>query len=300
MEKINNRKTMISIDPKGIETAKLQGYLQGSVGPRPIAFASTVDENGNPNVSPFSFFNVFSANPPILVFSPARRVRDNSIKHTLINCEATREVVINVVNFDMVQQTSLASTEYANGVDEFVKSGLTAVPSDIVKPFRVKESPVQFECKVNQIIPLGSEGGAGNLVLCEVVRIHIDESILDENGAIDQYKIDLVSRLGGNWYSRSNQGLFEVPKPLSTLGIGVDSIPKYVKESAVFNGNDLGKLGNIEALPTTEEVSIFVKQNFSIKAVLSSDDIEKVHLEAKKYLNDDDVLSAWKVLLAKK
>src|SRR3970040_640275 len=279
---------MISIDPKSLETAKLQAYLQGSVGPRPIAFASTIDENGNPNLSPFSFFNVFSANPPILVFSPARRVRDNSIKHTLINCEATREVVINVVNFDMVQQTSLASTEYAEGVDEFVKSGFTAVASDLVKPFREKESPVQFECKVKRIIPLGSEGGAGNLILCEVVRIHIDESILDKNGAIDQHKIDLVSRLGGNWYSRSNQGLFEVPKPLSTLGIGVDSIPKYVKESAVFNGNDLGKLGNIEALPTTEEVSIFVKQNFSIKAVLSSDDLEKVHLEAKKYLNDDD------------
>jgi flavin reductase (DIM6/NTAB) family NADH-FMN oxidoreductase RutF len=297
---INNKVSMISIDPKSIETAKLQGYLQGSVGPRPIAFASTVDENGNPNLSPFSFFNVFSANPPILVFSPARRVRDNSIKHTLINCEATREVVINVVNFDLVQQTSLASTEYADGVNEFEKSGLTAVPSDLVKPFRVKESPVQFECKVNQIIPLGTEGGAGNLILCEVVRIHIDEAVLDQNGAIDQYKIDLVSRLGGIWYSRSNQGLFEVPKPLSTLGIGVDAIPKYVKESVVFDGNDLGKLGNIEALPTTEEVSIFVKQNFSIKAVLSSDDIEKVHLEAKKYLNDNDVLSAWKVLLAKK
>ena len=291
---------MISIDPKSIETAKLQGYLQGSVGPRPIAFASTVDEDGNPNLSPFSFFNVFSANPPILVFSPARRVRDNSIKHTLINCETTKEVVINVVNFDLVQQTSLASTEYADGVNEFEKSGLTAVASDLVKPFRVKESPVQFECKVNQIIPLGTEGGAGNLILCEVVKIHIDEAILDENGSIDQYKIDLVSRLGGNWYSRSNQGLFEVPKPLSTLGIGVDAIPKYVKESSVFDGNDLGKLGNVEALPTTEEVSIFVKQNFSVKAVLSSDDVEKLHLEAKKYLNDNDVLSAWKVLLAKK
>lgn len=291
---------MISIDPKSIETAKLQGYLQGSVGPRPIAFASTVDKNGTPNVSPFSFFNVFSANPPILVFSPARRVRDNSIKHTLINCEATGEVVINVVNFDMVQQTSLASTEYADGVNEFLKSGLTQVPSDIVKPFRVKESPVQFECKVSQIIPLGTEGGAGNLILCEVVRIHINEAVLDENGAIDQYKIDLVSRLGGNWYSRSNQGLFEVPKPLSTLGIGVDAIPTNVKESTVFDGNDLGKLGNIEALPTTEEVSIFVKQNFSVKGVLSADDQIKLHLEAKKYLDTDDVLTAWKVLLAKK
>ena len=291
---------MITIDPKSIETAKLQGYLQSSVGPRPIAFASTMDANGNPNVSPFSFFNVFSANPPILIFSPARRVRDNSIKHTLMNVEATREVVINVVNYDMVQQISLASTEYADGVDEFIKSGLTPIPSEAVKPFRVKESPVQFECKVTQIIPLGTEGGAGNLVLCEVVRIHISESVLDENGAIDQYKIDLVSRLGGNWYSRSNQGLFEVPKPLSTLGIGVDAIPNFIKESPVFNGNDLGMLGNIEALPTMEEVSIFVKQNFAVKGVLSADDQHKVHLEAKKYLDDEDVLSAWKVLLAKK
>jgi flavin reductase (DIM6/NTAB) family NADH-FMN oxidoreductase RutF len=291
---------MITIDPKSIETAKLQGYLQGSVGPRPIAFASTVDKNGIPNLSPFSFFNVFSANPPILVFSPARRVRDNSVKHTLINCEATGEVVINVVNFDMVQQTSLASTEYADGVNEFLKAGFTAVPSDVVKPYRVKESPVQFECKVNQIIPLGSEGGAGNLILCEVVRIHINEAVLDVNGAIDQYKIDLVSRLGGSWYSRSNQGLFEVPKPLSTLGIGVDVIPDRIKKSLIFDGNDLGKLGNIEALPTPEEVSIFVKQNFSVKGVLSSDDQDKLHLEAKKYLDENDVLSAWKVLLAEK
>ena len=291
---------MISIDPKSIETAKLQGYLQSSVGPRPIAFASTIGVNGIPNISPFSFFNVFSANPPILIFSPARRVRDNSIKHTLINAEATREVVINVVNYDMVQQTSLASTEYADGVNEFIKSGLTPIPSDVVKPFRVKESPVQFECKVTQIIPLGSEGGAGNLILCEVLRIHIDESILDENGAIDQYKIDLVSRLGGNWYSRSNQGLFEVPKPLSTLGIGVDAIPNFIKQSPVFNGNDLGMLGNIEALPTMEEVSIFVKQNFAVKGVLNSDDAVKVHLEAKKYLDSNDVFSAWKVLLAER
>jgi flavin reductase (DIM6/NTAB) family NADH-FMN oxidoreductase RutF len=291
---------MITIDPKSIETAKLQGYLQSSVGPRPIAFASTMDAKGNPNLSPFSFFNVFSANPPILIFSPARRVRDNSIKHTLINAEATREVVINVVNYDIVQQTSLASTEYADGVDEFVKSGLTPIASEVVKPFRVKESPVQFECKVTQIIPLGTEGGAGNLILCEVLRIHIDESILDENGAIDQHKIDLVSRLGGNWYSRSNQGLFEVPKPLSTLGIGVDAIPDFIKESPVFDGNDLGILGNVEALPTKEEVSIFVKQNFAVKGVLSSDDAEKVHLEAKKYLDSNDVFSAWKVLLAER
>lgn len=291
---------MITIDPKSIETAKLQGYLQSSIGPRPIAFASTIDAEGNANVSPFSFFNVFSANPPILIFSPARRVRDNSIKHTLINAEATREVVINVVNYDMVQQISLASTEYADGVDEFLKSGLTPIASEVVKPFRVKESPVQFECKVTQIIPLGTEGGAGNLVLCEVVRIHIDESVLDKNGAIDQHKIDLVSRLGGNWYSRSNQGLFEVPKPLSTLGIGVDAIPHFIKESKVFNGNDLGVLGNVEALPTEEEITIFVKENFEVKGVLSADDDIKKHQFAKEYLNKNEVLIAWKVLLAKK
>lgn len=291
---------MISIDPKSIDTVKLQGYLQSSVGPRPIAFASTIGASGIPNISPFSFFNVFSANPPILIFSPARRVRDNTIKHTLINAEATGEVVINVVNYDMVQQISLASTEYAEGVNEFLKAGFTAVPSVAVKPFRVKESPVQFECKVTQTIPLGSEGGAGNLILCEVVHIHIDEAVLNENGTIDQHKIDLVSRLGGNWYSRSSQGLFEVPKPLTTLGIGVDAIPDFVKNSSVFDGNDLGMLGNIEALPTTEEVSIFVKQNFAVKAVLSLDDLEKQHLKAKKYLLDNDVVSAWKVLLAKK
>lgn len=291
---------MISIDPKEIPTVKLQGYLQSSVGPRPIAFASTVDKDGNPNLSPFSFFNLFSANPPILVFSPSRRVRDNTIKHTLINAEATREVVINVVSFDMVQQTSLSSTEYGDGVNEFLKAGFTAIPSDLVKPFRVKESPVQFECKIQQIINLGTEGGAGNLIICEIVKMHIDESILDENGGIDQHKIDLVSRLGGNWYSRSNAGLFEVEKPLTTLGIGVDNIPDFVKQSAVFDGNDLGKLGNVEALPTFEEIDIFVKANFAVKGVLSSDDQEKVHLKAKEYLDNNDVISAWKMLLTQR
>jgi flavin reductase (DIM6/NTAB) family NADH-FMN oxidoreductase RutF len=290
---------MLSFEPHTLSPADLQGYLQSAVAPRPIAFASTIDANGNPNLSPFSFFNVFSANPPILVFSPARRVRNNTIKHTLENCEATKEVVINVVNFDMVQQVSLASTEYPEGINEFEKAGFTMVSSDMVKPFRVKESPVQFECKVNEIISLGNQGGAGNLIICEVFKIHINELVLDGNNKIDQSKIDLVSRLGGNWYSRSNQGLFEVEKPLTTLGIGVDMIPEFVKDSPVFDGNDLGKLGNVEALPTQEEITIFVQQNFAIKAVLSSDDEHKVHQKAKEYLNNNEVLSAWKVLLAK-
>lgn len=291
---------MISIEPKDLSPVKLQGYLQGSVGPRPIAFASTVDQNGKPNLSPFSFFNVFSSNPPILIFSPARRVRDNTIKHTLINAEATREVVINIVNFDIVQQASLSSTEYPDGVNEFVKAGLTQLPSDLVKPYRVGESPVQFECKVNEIIHLGTGGGAGNLIICEVVKIHINEEILDETGAIDQHKIDLVSRMGGNWYSRANKGLFEVPKPLTTLGIGVDRIPEPIRLSHVFNGNDLGMLGNIESLPTSEEVAIFVKQDFAVKGILSADDIEKKHKMAKEYLLRGDVLKAWKVLLAER
>lgn len=290
---------MLTIDPKEVSTARLQGYLQSAIGPRPIAFASTVDKNGKPNLSPFSFFNIFSANPPVLVFSPARRVRDNTVKHTLLNCEATGQVVINVVNFDMVQQASLSSTEYAEGVNEFLKSGLTPIPSEVVKPYRVAESPVQFECKVNEIIALGKDGGAGNMIICEVLKMHISESILDENGVIDPVRIDLVSRLGGNWYSRANQGLFEVEKPLVTLGIGVDSIPDFIRESAVLNGNDLGKLGNVEALPTEEEITIFVKQNFEVKGVLSADDEVKKHRLAKEYLDKNEVLTAWKVLLAK-
>ena len=290
---------MLSFEPHTLSPAQLQGYLQSAVAPRPIAFASTMDKNGKPNLSPFSFFNVFSSNPPILVFSPARRVRNNTTKHTLENCEATKQVVINVVNYDIVQQVSLSSTEYPDGVNEFLKSGLTMLPSDIVKPYRVAESPVQMECKVNEIIALGNQGGAGNLVICEVVKIHIHENILDDKNMIDQSKIDLVSRLGGNWYSRSNQGLFEVEKPLSTLGIGVDSIPDFIKKNSIFNGNDLGKLGNEEALPTQEEITIFVKQNFAVKGVLSSDDAMKIHQKAKEYLNNNDALSAWKVLLAK-
>ncbi len=290
---------MITIDPKDVSSAKLQGYLQSAVGPRPIAFASTIDKNGVPNLSPFSFFNFFSANPPIFIFSPARRVRDITIKHTLINAEATREVVINVVNFDIVQQTSLSSSEYPDGVNEFIKAGFTAIPSIMVKPYRVAQSPVQFECKVNEIISLGTQGGAGNLVICEIVKMHISESVLDENGNIDPVKIDLVSRMGGNWYSRANQGLFEVAKPITTLGIGVDQIPNFIKESAVFDGNDLGKLANIEALPTTEEINIFVKQNFAVKGILSSDDQLKKFKKAKEYLDQNDVDSAWKIVLAK-
>tara|TARA_R110002033_G_scaffold58464_5_gene108080 strand:+ start:28659 stop:29540 length:882 start_codon:yes stop_codon:yes gene_type:complete len=291
-------KEMISVLPKDITTAQLHGYLLGAIGPRPIAFASTLNEKGKPNLSPFSFFNVFSANPPILIFSPSRRVRDNTTKHTLENAIKTKEVVINVVNFDIVQQMSLTSTEYAAGENEFKKAGLTMLKSDVIKPFRVAESPVQFECKVTKVEALGKEGGAGNLIFCEVVKVHIDKDVLDDNGAIDQHKIDLVARMGGNWYSRANKGLFEVPKPLSTLGVGVDAIPDYIRLSTVLTGNDLGMLGNVEKIPTNDEVKDFIVSNFEIRTLISADDKIELHRKAQEYLHKNDVLSAWKVLLS--
>lgn len=287
---------MLTIDPKDLNPVQTQAYLQGAVGPRPIAFASTVDENGNPNLSPFSFFNLFSSNPPILVFSPSRRVRNNTVKHTLLNCEATKEVVINIANYDMVQQLSLASTEYGDGVDEFIKAGFTKVASNKIKPFRVAESPVQLECKVNDIIALGDQGGAGNLIICEVVQIHIAEHILDDKGGIDQHKIDLIARMGGNWYTRATPGMFEVEKPLTTLGIGVDAIPEEAKKSGIFVGNDLGILGNVEVLPTTEEINQFLDANTSINEIKENNEL--MFKKAKMFLDAHDVTSAWKTILA--
>ncbi len=291
---------MLSIDPNEISTGKRHQYLLGAVGPRPIAFASTIDENGRPNLSPFSFFNVFSANPPILVFSPARRGRDNTVKHTYLNAKATKEVVINIVDYKIVQQMSLASTEYAEGVNEFEKAGFTMLKSDLVKPYRVAESPVQFECKIKDVIELGAEGGAGNLVICEVVKMHFDEAILDEEGFIDQHKIDQVARMGGNWYTRANMGMFEVPKPLSKLGIGVDQIPQEIRASTVLTGNDLGKLGNVEAFPLEEEIDEFFIQDLEAAEIFKSGDPEKIHLQAQLYLEKDEPAKAWKLLLAKK
>lgn len=296
---------MISVDLKELDGRTAHAHLLGAVGPRPIALASTMDTDGNPNLSPFSFFNVFSSNPPTLIFSPARRVRDNTTKHTLHNAEATREVVINVVNYNMVQQTSLSSTEYGDGVNEFTKSGFTPIESDVVKPFRVKESPAQFECKVKDIIALGDQGGAGNLIICEVVRMHIHEDILDENGRISMHKIDLVARMGGDFYCRANgEALFEVEKPLTTLGIGVDQIPKRIRQSTYFDGNDLGKLGNIEKLPTDAELAEFA-QHWKVKEIFEKSDNgmevhEKLHQYAKELLDENKTAKAWKALLCDK
>ncbi len=289
---------MVSFDPKTISTATLHGHLLSAVAPRPIAFASTIDNDGKPNLSPFSYFNVFSSNPPILVFSPARRVRDNTTKHTLKNAEATKEVVINVVSYDIVQQMSLSSTEYGDGVNEFEKAGLTMLASDVVKPFRVAESPVQFECKINDIISLGNEGGAGNLIICEVVKFHVSPDVLDENGIIDQKKLDLVSRAGGSYYSRSKKGFFEIPKPLSTLGIGVDAMPDVVKNSMILTGNDLGMLGNVETLPSEDEISTFIKTVSERYPNIAEMTQREKHKIARNYLSFGDVDSAWKLLLS--
>lgn len=294
---------MISIAPDEVSVAQFHGFLLGGIAPRPIAFASTIDNYGNPNLSPYSFFNAFSANPPIAIFSPARRVRDNTTKHTLENILETKEVVINVVNFAMVEQMSLSSTEYPKGVNEFVKSGFTPLKSDLVKPFRVKESPFQMECKVKEVVALGSEGGAGNLIICEILKIHVSEEILDENGKIDTKKLDAVGRMGGNWYVRANgNALFEVEKPLSKLGIGVDAIPVDIRLSNILTGNDLGKLGNVESLPDETEVNDFKLLDLSDVFQEYEDDAKRLELRlheiAKDFLSKGDTISAWKTLLS--
>ena len=289
---------MVSINPKDISTGKLHSYLLSAVAPRPIAFASTIDAEGNPNLSPYSFFNVFSANPPILIFSPARRVRDNTTKHTLENVMHTKEVVINVVNYDIVQQMSLSSSEYAKGVNEFDKSGLTMLASEVVKPFRVAESPVQFECKVNEIVHLGTAGGAGNLVICEVVKLHISKDVLDENNSINQEKLDLVARAGGSYYSRAQNSFFEIPKPISTLGIGVDAMPDQIKNSMVLTGNDLGMLANVEALPEPHAIDEFISNVSERYPNIRDKSLREKHKIARNYLSYGDVDSAWKLLLS--
>lgn len=293
----------MTIDPKSTTVSKFHSYLLGAVGPRPIALASTVDIKGNPNLSPFSFFNVFSANPPIVIFSPARRGRDNSTKHTYHNAKDTREVVINVVNYDIVQQTSLSSTEYPEGVNEFVKSGLTPLASNLVKPFRVAESPIQIECKVRDVVELGTEGAAGNLVICEVLLIHVNDAFLDLDGKIDQQKIDLVGRMGGDFYCRAHgDALFIVPKPITTLGIGVDQISADIRNSRVLSGNDLGMLGNVQSLPDETSVNEFKLTELSDLFIEYADDSKqlekKLHEKAKSYLSKNEVEQAWKTLLA--
>ena len=294
---------MVSIDPKDIPVQKLHQYLLGAIGPRPIAFASTVDAEGKPNLAPFSFFNVFSANPPILIFSPARSGRTNTTKDTYKNVKVVPEVVINVVNYDIVHQMSLASSPYAPGVNEFEKAGFTALKSDSVKPFRVAESPVQFECHVKEVIELGTEGGAGNLIICEVVKIHIHDEVLDSNGMIDQQKIDLVARMGGDWYSRANaESMFEITKPISTCGIGFDALPVDIKSSTVLSGNNLGHLAGIEKIPDETYVNEYKLLELSDLFVTLEDNPlaleQELHKRAQSLLDDNKLEEAWLTLLS--
>lgn len=285
---------MLTINPKEVSQQQLHSYLLGAVGPRPIAFASTVDKEGRVNLAPFSFYNVFSSNPPIAIFSPNRGGKTGATKHTHDNVKEVPEVVLNAVTYDMVQQMSLASSPYAKGVDEFVKAGFTKIPSQLVKPPRVAESPVTMECKVTQVIEMGEHGGAGNLIVCEIILVHIKEEALDAAGKIDQKRIDLVARMGGNWYCRAHgEALFEVEKPITTLGIGIDTLPATIRNSNVLTGNNLGQLGSVEQLPTADEIAAYKtahKQAFAGTAEL--------HTYAKMLLDVNKVAEAWKVLLA--
>ncbi len=294
---------MLTLRTADLTPVQLQNYLQYAIAPRPICLASTIDADGQVNLSPFSFFNLFSTNPPICIFSPARRVRDNTTKHTLENVMQVKECVINIVNYDMVQQTSLSSTEYGKGINEFEKAGLSMLPSEMVKPPRVEEAPVQFECVINEVISLGEQNGAGNLVLAEIKLIHIREDILDEAGKIDQEKIDLVARLGGDWYCRvTADNLFRVEKPLTTLGIGVDALPRSVRFSKVLSGNDLGMLGNVMQMPADEEIDL-CSQLPEVKEVLdatigdATNRERSLHELAKSLLEQGETALALKIVL---
>jgi flavin reductase (DIM6/NTAB) family NADH-FMN oxidoreductase RutF len=297
------QENILHIDPKEIPVPKMFAMMLGAIGPRPIAFASTIDAEGRPNLSPFSFFNGFGANPPILVFSPSRRGRDNTTKHTYDNVKAVPEVVINVVTYSMVQQVSLSSSDFPEGVNEFEKVGFTMEKSDKVKPFRVKESPVQFECKVQQVIETGDQGSAGNLVICEIVKMHVNEAILDEEGKIDQTKIDLVARMGGDYYCRaSGDALFTVEKPLVGVGIGVDALPEHARLSSILTGNDLGQLGNLKSFPTDADIED-IKLQEEVKEILDergNDLIRNLHILAQERIADEKVEEALRILMVKK
>lgn len=288
----------LTFDPKDLPVPKLHGLMLGGVAPRPIAFASTVDRDGNPNLSPYSFFNVFGSNPPLAIFSPARRVRDNTTKDTLRNAQETGEVVIHTVSYDMVQQVSLSSGEYASGINEFIKAGFSPVPSLKVAPPRVKESPFHMECKVREIIQTGSSGGAGNLIICEVVLIHIHSRVLDTQEAIDPFKLDAVARAGGNWYVRAQgEALFEVPKPTGKGGVGIDALPDPIKNSKLLSGNDLGQLGNLPELPTMDRCR-HLYQSPALQSFLAEHDqnLSAEHL-AKVLLEQQQAQEAFALLM---
>ena len=278
-----------------------QNWLQHAIAPRPVCFASTIDKEGNINLSPFSFFNLFSSTPPIVVFSPARRVRDNTTKHTLQNVLEVPEVVINICDYDMVQQVSLSSCEYPKDTNEFIKAGFTQEPSTLVRPPRVKESKVQMECKVLEVKPLGTEGGAGNLVICEVLRMHIDERILNAEGAmIDQTKLHHIARLGSDWYCKVDEtNLFKVEKPNVKLGIGIDALPESIRQSKILSGNNLGQLGNVHEMPVIDPSfdDAHLKEIVQYFSNNPEEMDKELHKYAKMLLEEGKVSDAWQVLL---
>lgn len=269
---------MVTLSMDQLTAQEAQQYLQAAIVPRPICFASTQDAQGNVNLSPFSFFNLFSIQPPICVFSPSRRVRDNTTKHTLDNLYEVPECVINLVNFAMVQQMSLSSCEYPKGVNEFIKAGFTPIPSETVAPPRVAESPIQLECSVQQIIPLGNKGGAGNLVVAEIKRMHISESVLNAQQKIDPVLLDLVARLGEDGYARiTASNIFRVEKPNTKLGIGIDQLPEYIAQHPELSGNEKAQLANVHALPAFFQQhavrNLTAEQIQSIKIALANNEV---------------------------
>ncbi len=292
---------MLRVEPGTIKTADLHEYILGAVAPRPIAFASTLDETGVPNLAPFSFFNAIGSKPPILVFSANRRVRNNTTKDTYTNIKANHEVVINVVNFEIVRQAALCSIEYPSSVNEFVKSGLTPIASEKVKPFRVEESPVQFECHVREIHEYGQEGGAANLFICDILLMHIDEDVLDENGKINPFKIDLVARMGQSFYSRAageeGESIFEIKQPVSKIGIGFDQLPDFIRNDERFTSYELGQLASIEKIPADEEVRIFKEENADLIAGIQKDS-QTLDEYIARLLSEDNVETAWKIILS--
>ena len=288
-------------DLSQLTTVDKQYYLQQIVAPRPICFASTIDKEGHVNLSPFSFFNVFSSQPPIVIFSPARRVRDNTTKHTLENVQEVPEVVIHMVTEDMVQQQSLASCEYPRAVDEFYKAGFTPEPAHKVRPPMIKECKVKMECRVQEIKPLGSEGGAGNLVICEVLMLHIDDSLLDSQKKMDPRRLPLVARLGGDWYTVVNeQSLFQVVKPNMQLGMGIDALPAAIRNSRFFSGNDLGQLANFTRIPDVDPAfdDAHLKQIIQYFSINPEEMEKELHLYAKERLQKGEAAAAWQILLA--
>jgi flavin reductase (DIM6/NTAB) family NADH-FMN oxidoreductase RutF len=293
-----------SFDPKDLPTPQLHEYLLATIAPRPIAWASTVDKNGRVNLAPFSFFNVFGSNPPILIFSPSRRVKDNTTKHTLRNVQETGECVINIANYELAGQMVLSSGEYSDEINEFELAGLETEASVKVKAPRVKGAPAHFECKVREIIPMGEHGGAANLIICEVIHLHLNENVFNEEGKVDPYKVDNVARLGRIWYTRAREGLYQMGAPRGDQShMGYGRLPESLLKSRYLTGNELAMLAGTSYMPTEEEIKM-VKESTGMQEIYEKyaahpEELQsKVHNLAKTLIHDNKIEEAWRVLLS--